>query len=409
MHIVAYSYESVFLENSGDHARIRSIHNFIGEETGEDVVCFCLGSKFAVHKRKNSIYVEYPRRFGHFLRRFLALKKSDSLNHNLDLLTQIIFDEPFLVMQTLKFAKQADALWVHGDMSVVPLTLRLLGFRGRIVMDSMANYPQTLYMRLRNVSLFNRALAYTRLGIYLVCYRAQLRASDRVLYPSSFDADNSKKMYALKDKVKIVPNLSSQFCTTPTNLNRLRQKYREKLGIKKNNVVLLFCGGLRSKANKDALELLVSLTPEQLGSKNEITLLVTGPWQDYRMKAKLPSVFTGIVERDELKFIFAASDIALAPIFESSGTLLKVLEYLSAGLPIVTTSMAIAGLSSDLLDKGKIYVAKDETKFRSELSRALGNETCGSRSRAPSSNNLFSQEHKLFSESLRGLLGERNP
>jgi hypothetical protein len=269
------SIEPVFLENSGDHARIRSIHNFISEENREAVVCYCLGSKSKVHKQNGSIYVERPRRLGEFLRKLLAFAKNDSLNENLALLTQIIFDEPFLVMQTLEFAQQADAVWVHGDMSVVPLTLRLLGFRKRIVLDSLANYPQTLYTRLRNASLFKRALAYTRLGIYLVNYRAQLRASDRVLYPSSFDANNSKKMYALEDKIEVVPNMPAQFWAIPSELNWLRQECREKLGIKKNSAVLLFCGGLRSKANKDALELLVGLTPNQLSSKREITLLVT--------------------------------------------------------------------------------------------------------------------------------------
>ncbi|MFA5107201.1 MAG: glycosyltransferase [Patescibacteria group bacterium] len=45
-----------------------------------------------------------------------------------------------------------------------------------------------------------------------------------------------------------------------------------------------------------------------------------------------------------------ASDIAVAPILEASGTSLKVLDYLASGLPLVATSVSVRGLHPSVRD-----------------------------------------------------------
>jgi len=66
-----------------------------------------------------------------------------------------------------------------------------------------------------------------------------------------------------------------------------------------------------------------------------------------RVKPKLLTsssdvIFTGVVE-DVAEFL-GASDIAIAPLLQGSGTRLKVLEYFSCGLAVVSTSIGAGGL-----------------------------------------------------------------
>jgi glycosyltransferase involved in cell wall biosynthesis len=53
--------------------------------------------------------------------------------------------------------------------------------------------------------------------------------------------------------------------------------------------------------------------------------------------------FTGVV--NNVAEFLAASDVAVAPIFHGSGTRLKVLEYFSCGLPVVSTTVGVEGLN----------------------------------------------------------------
>ena len=52
--------------------------------------------------------------------------------------------------------------------------------------------------------------------------------------------------------------------------------------------------------------------------------------------------FLGYVE--DLNDIFSKTTIALAPLFEGSGTRLKILDYLSAGIPTISTNLGVEGL-----------------------------------------------------------------
>lgn len=52
----------------------------------------------------------------------------------------------------------------------------------------------------------------------------------------------------------------------------------------------------------------------------------------------------GFVEREALLDFYRAADIALNPMFQGSGTNIKMLDYMAAGLPILTTSKGARGI-----------------------------------------------------------------
>lgn len=402
-HIVAYSYESPYLEKNGDHMRIRSIHDFIVGETHSALFCYCLSDKSSIVEKNGSVYITRPRNLNNVIRKILGFMKNDLVEDSLMKLSQLVFDEPFLILQMLESANDTDTFLVHGDMSIAPAILRLLGFKKTIVFDSLANYAQTLYMHVHRVSLFRKLPNYLRLGLYLAIYRLQLRSCNKVLYPSSFDANNSREMYNLQkhNKIAIVPNFFA-VVYEDFELARLRLRYREKLNIEDNKVVLVLTPGGRGKRNEEAVDTVARLSEKELAKERDLLLIVTGPWLDYRRKTRLPAIFTGTVERSDLRGILAASDIALAPMFEGSGTLLKVLDYLSSGLPIVATPVSLAGIPTNWLRENRIYLAKTKLDFPSKIRQAIIDNI--SNQRVAISKDLLGNAHRCFSDSLRELL-----
>ena len=402
--ILAYSYEAPFLLSSGDHVRIESIHDFICKERRTKTVFYCLGKGYAVKRKSGRTYIEIPRIFDKTIKRILRWIKVASLEENLMKLSQILLDEPFFVMQTSKHLEQAKIVFVHGSMSVAPIALRLLGFKGVIVYDSLANYSQTLYMRVHQGSILHKAISYIRLAAYLALHRLQLKSSDKVLYPSQFDASNARKMFKLKEKARVIPNIFVSSYTALSELQNLRKRYRRKYMIDKSSAVLAFCAGFRSKANRDAVNLLVQLDGKELGCNQNLLLIITGPWLDFQKKGRIQCIFTGTVPRTELNGILAASDVGLAPIFEGSGTLLKVLEYMSAGLPVVATPVAVAGIPKPWLDKSRMYLAKNRCDFSLKLHEAIADNV--KTNRLPARKELISTANDDFANSLHELLKE---
>ena len=55
-----------------------------------------------------------------------------------------------------------------------------------------------------------------------------------------------------------------------------------------------------------------------------------------------------------------ASDIAICPIFAGAGTNLKLLDYLAAGLPTITTTLGLKGLE---IDQNSVLVENNIVKY----------------------------------------------
>lgn len=76
----------------------------------------------------------------------------------------------------------------------------------------------------------------------------------------------------------------------------------------------------------------------------------------------------GRIDDDTKMNLFAHSDIAINPMFIGAGTNLKTLEYLSAGVPLISTSIGTRGL--DLID-GVHYVTAEHHNFAQKLQEAI--------------------------------------
>ena len=134
---------------------------------------------------------------------------------------------------------------------------------------------------------------------------------------------------------------------------------------------LMFLGNLSVPHNADAAVFAArEVLPELRRTHPNAVLWLVGatPRRDVRALAGLPGVtVTGSVP--DLAPLFAAAHIMLAPLRFSSGIQNKVLEAMAAGLPVVTTPSAAAGIGPGAI--GLIRIAADARGLAREAAAIL--------------------------------------
>jgi glycosyltransferase involved in cell wall biosynthesis len=114
---------------------------------------------------------------------------------------------------------------------------------------------------------------------------------------------------------------------------------RAKLGLP--NVHLVVFAGSMHRPNVEAVEQIVHWATEW--PDDQTTFLIVGTVGRLFQSIKHPRlIFTGSVS--DTKPYFDASDIAINPMLSGSGTNLKQLEFMSAGLPTIATAVGARGI-----------------------------------------------------------------
>ncbi|MEM2129217.1 MAG: glycosyltransferase family 4 protein [Candidatus Bathyarchaeia archaeon] len=107
-----------------------------------------------------------------------------------------------------------------------------------------------------------------------------------------------------------------------------------------NKRVVVFVGNMEYAPNKEAVNLIATkIAPEVIKKVKETIFLLVG-------RISGPTYhnlhYLGVVKN--VAPILAASDVAIAPLLNGAGTRLKILEYFSCGLPVVSTTVGAEGL-----------------------------------------------------------------
>lgn len=137
---------------------------------------------------------------------------------------------------------------------------------------------------------------------------------------------------------------------------------------------VIFVGNMKYLPNQEAVQVIASeIAPKVQKEINSTKFLIVG-----RTSAKmdLPTLaFTGVVEN--VAELLAASDVAIAPLFHGSGTRLKILEYFSCGLPVVSTTVGVEGLE---VENGvNVLIEDDMNEFAIRVVKLLKNKTSSKR------------------------------
>jgi hypothetical protein len=273
-------------------------------------------------------------------------------------------DELLIMIKLRKELAKAHVILVFGSMTLFSFMARVLGLRSVVIYDALANYAQTLYLRSR------KSLAgLLRYGLFLALHKLQLKSSNIVVYPSKMDMDNAKRMFKLT-RTFIILNPS------PICYDNLEEyiNLRDKRTDYSRPYFLLLAGG---RGNEEAVKLTIKIfnriPPEKF------KLIITGPWLGIKNLVKNSSIeILGTVLHERLKEILAIADYGLAPMFShSSGTFLKTLAYVAAGLDIVGSAYSVQGI--DLPRDLKTYIVNGLEEYRNTIFRLTNEVSCNTK------------------------------
>jgi glycosyltransferase involved in cell wall biosynthesis len=143
--------------------------------------------------------------------------------------------------------------------------------------------------------------------------------------------------------------------------------YRDVTGLPGQNT-LIFPGSIRFYANHDAVTwFLDEIFPIIVSEIPDVRLNITGNHEGVSLPHNPGVSFTGHLE--DIKLAIASSWISLAPIRLGGGTRLKILESMSLGTPVVSTSKGAEGL--DVAHEKHILIADTPQQFAGEVIRLL--------------------------------------
>jgi len=185
--------------------------------------------------------------------------------------------------------------------------------------------------------------------------RSACRKSTIIIASSKKDKDLFVKLYKIaEEKIIVVPNGA---CIQDQPSYEKRKEVRLKLNISDGKMALLFIGTYY-KPNIEAAEFIINEIAPKL-PESEIVLL--GSVSEYFRCNNTPKNvrLIGKVNDAELYDWLIVADIGINPMFSGSGVNMKMLDYFSFGLPVVTTWIGARGIGG-VDSKDFIACKKDE-------------------------------------------------
>ncbi|MCK4478506.1 glycosyltransferase family 4 protein [Candidatus Bathyarchaeota archaeon] len=154
--------------------------------------------------------------------------------------------------------------------------------------------------------------------------------------------------------IEVIPNgVDTKAFNPSSDITNVQNKYDLR-----NFHTVTFVGNMEYLPNQEAVQVIASeIAPKVQKEINNTKFLIVG-----RNHVKVESsnlTFTGVVEN--VAELLNASDIAIAPLFHGSGTRLKILEYFSCGLPVVSTTVGVEGL--DVKSQVNVLIEDDMNEF----------------------------------------------
>ena len=164
--------------------------------------------------------------------------------------------------------------------------------------------------------------------------------SDLIMTCSQEDAIRLAELYEVpEDKFIVVPN-GVDTSTVPFVAWSERQDKKRALGLGEE-IIVLFVGSWHPP-NIEACEEIFKIA-EQLP---DVKFLLMGS-QCLAFKSENIPInvgLLGVVDDEEKNFIFGIVDLAINPMKSGSGTNLKMLDYMAAGIPVISTEFGARGI-----------------------------------------------------------------
>lgn len=186
--------------------------------------------------------------------------------------------------------------------------------------------------------------------------RMAVRLSDFVTTINARDKARLRDLYHLShDKVTVIPP------TVRINYPlKERKAVRNELGISSAALVAIFHGTYHYLPNKEAIDYIVTFLAPRFVDAG-VVFVIAGKGVPVMKHGNVS--FVGF--QSDIYSLLHACDIALVPLTKGGGTKMKLIDYLTLGLPILATSKAIEGV--DALFDGRNVMVADLDDFPDKL------------------------------------------
>lgn len=164
--------------------------------------------------------------------------------------------------------------------------------------------------------------------------------SEFIMTCSQEDADTLSRVYDVPlGKMIVVPNGVDSAATKFTPVSE-RLEIKKSLGLEKEKIGLFM--GSWHQPNLEACEMIFKIAEKC----PEIKFFLMGSQCLYFQGREVPDNvgLLGLVSEEEKNRVFSVVDFALNPMMSGSGTNLKMFDYMSAGIPIITTEFGTRGI-----------------------------------------------------------------
>lgn len=263
------------------------------------------------------------------------------------------FYDFLFILKTLPKLREADVVQIEQPI----LGIALIPFIQKILKKSVAldchdvfqavRVKQTGPLR-RILETFLEKLAYKNANIILTVSEKE----KQLLISSGVQ----------RNKIFVAPNgVDTDSFQKTGSAHAVRTRYG--LG---DSQIIVFLGNLSYLPNREAIELISSkIAPQVKAEIAEAKFMVIGKTPK---DLHLPHIhFTGFV--DDVAGVLATANVGIAPLLHGSGTRLKILEYFSSGIPVVSTSVGAEGLQ--VKHEQNILIVDDLENFAVEIVRLL--------------------------------------
>ena len=200
----------------------------------------------------------------------------------------------------------------------------------------------------------------------------------KIAFVSQFAANYAKTgTRQQNEKMCVLPNAIDLQKFVFRDRNAIRREIRQKIGIKNEDIVIIFVGRLVS--NKGALELIKAFNMCEFNDSVKLMIVGGATWSSKKKtsyvkkcidncKTNTNIILTGYVNYSDIPKYYIASDIGtLISVYDEACGMVGI-ECMAAGLPVITTDRA--GIPEYVSEDCKVVVHEGET-LENEISNAL--------------------------------------
>jgi glycosyltransferase involved in cell wall biosynthesis len=252
----------------------------------------------------------------------------------------IVLSSLFLLISLFGKLPQYDVIYARDYHTVILALLPRLFFRKKLVyeINGIANEEQ----KLKKDSFLNRILVF----LIEKAERMATRCSDRIVSvtPQILSHLMTNSFYH-PEKVEVIGNGVDIKKFRPIHNEALLGEWKERLGIRKEEIVIAFVGNL---ARWQGVNILIESAIRLLsrGERLKLLLVGDGPLKKELVRKVMGSVFskefifTGMIRYEDIPILINLADICVAPFISRRNRItgvspLKVFEYMACGKPVI--------------------------------------------------------------------------